>query len=91
MHGKITCLENSREVFMPTPQINTLASFHQFVGQQLASEDTAQMSPELAIAIWREREETLDAIREGLADVEAGRTFPAEEVIRQLRAELHEA
>jgi predicted transcriptional regulator len=49
------------------------------------------MSPELAVAIWREREETLDAIREGLADVEAGRTFPAEEVIRQLRAELHEA
>ncbi len=76
---------------MPTPQINTLASFHQFVGQQLASEDTAQMSPELAVAIWREREETLDAIREGLADVEAGRTFPAEEVIRQLLAELHEA
>ncbi|MCX7399576.1 MAG: hypothetical protein NT138_18060 [Planctomycetales bacterium] len=76
---------------MPTPQINTLASFHQFVGQQLASEDTAQMSPELAVAIWREREETLAALREGLADVEAGHTFSAEDVIRQLRAELHEA
>lgn len=76
---------------MPTPRINTLASFHQFVCQQLASEDTAQMSPELAVAIWREREETLAAVREGLADVEAGRTFSAEDVIRQLRAELHEA
>jgi predicted transcriptional regulator len=76
---------------MPTPRINTLASFHQFVGQQLASEDTAQMSPELAVAIWREREETLAAVREGLADIEAGRTFSAEDVIRQLRAELNEA
>jgi len=74
---------------MPTPRISTLASFHQFVGQQLASEDTAQMSPELAVAFWREREETLAAIREGLADVEAGRTFPAEDVIRELRAELN--
>ncbi len=76
---------------MPTPQLNTLANFHQFVGQQLASEDAAQMSPELAVAIWREREETLTAIREGLADVEAGRTFPAEDVIHELRTELHDA
>ena len=76
---------------MPTPRISTLASFHPFVGQQLASDDTAQMSPELAVAIWREREETLAAVREGLADVEAGRTFSADDVIRQLRAELNEA
>lgn len=76
---------------MPTPQINTLASFHQFIGQQLASENAAQMSPELAVAIWREREETLTAIREGLADVEAGRTFAADDVIHELRTELHDA
>jgi len=69
---------------------NTLASFHQFVGQQLASEAAANMSPELALALWRERENVLAAIREGLADVEAGRTYPAEDVIRDLRAELHQ-
>jgi hypothetical protein len=83
--------EIQREVFMPTPQINTLASFYQFIGQQLASERAAQMSPELAVAIWREREETRTAIREGLADVEAGRTFPADDVMRELRTELHDA
>lgn len=44
-----------------------------------------------AVAIWREREETLATIREGLADVQAGRTFPEEHVIRELRAELHDA
>lgn len=70
---------------------NTLASFHQFVGQHLASEAAAQMSPELALALWREREETMAAIREGLADVEAGRTDPAKHVISELRAELNEA
>ena len=75
---------------MESVQANTLASFHQFVGRQLVSEGAAQMSPELALALWREREETLAAIREGLADVEAGRTYPAEEVLRELRAELDE-
>ncbi len=74
---------------MPTPQSNTLARFHQFIGQQLVSEDAAQMSPELAVAIWREREETLAAIREGLADVQAGRTFAADEILRELRSEQH--
>lgn len=54
-----------------------------------ATNAAAQMSPELALARWREREEMLAAIRDGLADVEAGRTFPAEEVIRKLREELN--
>ncbi len=76
---------------MQSLQLNTLASFHEFVGQQLASEAAAQMSPELALALWREREETLAAIREGLADVEAGRTYPAEDVMREIRAEMNGA
>jgi predicted transcriptional regulator len=46
------------------------------------------MSPEQALALWREHEESLAAIREGLADVEAGRTRPADEVLRELREEL---
>ena len=76
---------------MQSLQPNTLASFHQFIGQQLASESAAQMSPELALAMWRERQDALAAIREGLADVDAGRTFPAEDVIREMRAELNGA
>ena len=75
---------------MQSLQPNALASFHQFVGQQLASDAAAQMSPELVLALWREREETLAAIREGLADVEAGRTYPAADELRELRAELTE-
>lgn len=76
---------------MQSLQPNTLASFHKFVGQQLASETAAQMTPEVALALWRERQESIVAIQKGLADVEAGCTFPAEDVIRELREELHDA
>ncbi|HEY0982808.1 hypothetical protein [Schlesneria sp.] len=74
---------------MPQTESNSLASFHEFVGQQLASASAARVTPELALALWREREETRAAIREGLADVESGRGDPAEDVIRELREELN--
>jgi hypothetical protein len=51
-----------------------LESFHKFVERQLASEAIVLMSPEEALALWREEQETLDAIREGMDDVAAGRT-----------------
>ncbi len=73
---------------MASSPAGTLERFHQFVGQQLTTEAAAQMSPEQALALWREREETLGAIREGLSDIEAGRTRPAHEVLRELRSEL---
>ncbi len=71
---------------MSTSSPTLLESFHEFVGRQLASSAVEQMSPEEALARWREQEETIAAIREGLADVEAGRVRPVEDVIRELRA-----
>jgi predicted transcriptional regulator len=79
------------EVDMSSHPTSTLEDFHQFVGRQLASPTAEPMSPEQALALWRERQETLAAIRQGLADVEAGRTRPAEDVLRELRAKLGEA
>lgn len=73
---------------MGTRPISLLESFHRFVGQLLAADTEAQMSPEQALAMWRERQDSLAAIREGLADIEAGRVRPAEDVLRELRAEL---
>ena len=35
-----------------------------------------------------ERDRTLETIREGIADMEAGRTHPAEEVFEEIRQEL---
>ena len=61
-----------------------LTDFYQFVGQQVADRNV-KMSPEQAVALWRHRQAELAAIREGLADVEAGRTIPLDEHIRRMR------
>jgi hypothetical protein len=57
-----------------------LQSFHQFIGQQLES-GQARLSPEEALEAWRlqhrspeEYSEDVQAIREALADMEAGDT-----------------
>ena len=71
---------------MPTPEPRTLEEFHQFIGEQLLSDVAAQMSPEQALALWRERQECAEAIREGLADVEAGRTKPLDEFLADFQA-----
>jgi hypothetical protein len=60
-------------------EAKTLESFRSFVDRQLAAPGGNLMSPEQALAAWREEQATLSAIREGLADVEAGRTMSVEE------------
>lgn len=57
----------------------TLESFHRFLGKQLEADSTVDMSPEMALQLWRDEQETLAALREGLADIAAGRTTPLEE------------
>lgn len=63
---------------------NNLQSFHQFVGEQLAN-GGAQLSPEQVLAMWRERLETIEAVREGLEAVDAARTKPLDEFARDFR------
>jgi hypothetical protein len=71
---------------------NELANFHQFIGQQLASKHT-NLSPEDALDLWREQNpcpdedaETIAAIRESLANLEAGeRGVTIEEFDREFR------
>ena len=66
---------------MANQRASILESFHRFVGEQLRSDAAAQMSPEQALALWRERQEAVQAIREGLDDVEVGRTKPLNEFL----------
>lgn len=66
-----------------------LESFHRFVEEQL-NNGGAKLSPEQVLAIWRERLETIESVRCGIEDVEAGRTRPAEDVIQELRDELQD-
>ena len=68
---------------MSTDASSELAGFHQFLGSQLDS--GVDVSPEQALAKWRERVATINAVRRGLADIEAGRTRPADELIEELR------
>jgi hypothetical protein len=62
--------------------------FQQFLSQQVAS-DGRNKSPEELVRIWRERQrefsDSLKAIQEGLADVEAGRVFPFTDVNEEIR------
>lgn len=72
--------------FMSRSEPHTLEKFHRFIGEQLQSETAAQMSPEQALALWRERQECVQAIQQGLADVEAGRTKPLDEFLADFQA-----
>lgn len=66
-----------------------LEAFYAF-GQGLISQGDADSLEEVLVA-WdseMERESINAAIREGIADVDAGRTRPASEVIAELRQKL---
>jgi len=64
-----------------------LDSFHRFAAERLDNGDSELTIDDLVIE-WdssRNRDEINAAISEGLADVEAGRHRPAEEVTEELR------
>ncbi len=62
--------------------------FQQFLAVQLASTGRTK-SPEELVRLWRERQQeqndTLDALREGIADTEAGRLHSFAEVNDEIR------
>ena len=75
---------------MATERANDLHAFKSFIEKQLAGETVPTMDEVLARQENEnesadEREETLEAIRRGLADVEAGRVRPAREAVFGLR------
>lgn len=72
---------------MSTAIKDDLRSFHEFVGRQLDN-GGADLTPEQVLSLWLERLETIESVRRGLEDVEAGRTRLAEELIDELRDEL---
>jgi predicted transcriptional regulator len=68
---------------MSTTTQSELQSFHEFVGRQL-SNGGSNLSPEDALLLWRERQETIASIQRGLDDVDAGRVKPWREVLDRL-------
>jgi hypothetical protein len=73
-----------------------LSGFHAFVGEQI-KQGKLGLSPEEALDIWRTEhplpedfEETVEALREAIEDLEAGvPTRPFEEFDREFRAQYN--
>jgi len=68
---------------MTTDTQTDLQGFYEFIAGKLREGDK-HLSPEKALALWRERRETVDSILRGLADANAGRTKPAQDVLNSL-------
>lgn len=70
--------------------IEELESFHQYAALRLKENGTEPSLDELLMdwADTRDREAVNDAIRRGIADVDAGRHQPADQVMEQIRREL---
>lgn len=76
---------------MAIDRANDLKAFRDFADDRLAN-GGADLTLDEALALWEyenqpeaEREETLEAIRRGFADVDAGRVRPAREALAELR------
>jgi predicted transcriptional regulator len=81
---------SQRSKNMSTERANDLHAFKSFIDQQLSAENTPTVDE--VVARWEyenetddDKQESLEAIAEGLADVEAGRVVPAREAVAELR------
>jgi hypothetical protein len=63
---------------------NDLKNFHDFVADQLAN-GGAELTPDQVLVMWRERVDTITAVREALDAVDAGRTKPLDEFSKDFR------
>lgn len=64
-----------------------IAEFSQFASQQIGNGGSELTLPQLALR-WqaaKERHEAVDAVREGLADIDAGRTQDAFKFVEEMR------
>lgn len=69
-----------------------LRLFHEFIGRKLAEDGPEALTPEEALELWRLENPTseelaanLEAIRQGLDDLKAGRVHPARDTLADMR------
>jgi predicted transcriptional regulator len=76
------------DINMSTQSPTDAEVFQRFLAEQVATAGRSK-SPEELLRIWRERQreqvESLEALREGLADMEAGRVYPFDAVNNEIR------
>jgi|GEM_PF-2278649 len=72
---------------MSSTASSELTNFRDYLDKRIADANS-ELTPEDALRGWREQQNTVRAIREGLADADAGRVRPAEDLLDELRARL---
>ena len=72
---------------MSSPAISELLSFREYLDRRIACGD-AEMSPECVLREWRDMQETVQSVRRGIADADAGRIRTAESLLDELQARL---
>ena len=72
---------------MSSTATTELTRFRDFLDRRIADGES-ELTPEDALRGWREHQDTVHAIREGLADADAGRVRPAEDLFAELHARL---
>jgi hypothetical protein len=75
------------EATMSTVSMSDAESFYRFLGEQIHLGAVGQ-TPEELVGAWRRQREydaTLAAVREGLADAEAGRMTPLRKLLDEVR------
>lgn len=72
---------------MSSPAVSELSSFREYLDNRI-TDGATDLTPEQALSDWRELRASLASIRRGLADADAGRIYPADEVFEKLRARL---
>jgi len=72
---------------MNSQATSELASFRKYLDQRI-SDGESELKPKVVLRDWRETQDSVQGIRRGLADADAGRVRPADDLLDELRARL---
>jgi predicted transcriptional regulator len=67
--------------------MSELCSFREYLDQRIAGGEV-ELTPENALRDWREMQDSLQSIRRGIADADAGRIRTAESLLDELQTRL---
>ncbi|MFO0975980.1 MAG: hypothetical protein U0996_06250 [Planctomycetaceae bacterium] len=72
---------------MSSPALSELQNFREYLDRRIADGDI-ELSPENLLREWREMRESMQSVRRGIADADAGRIRTAESLLDELQARL---
>lgn len=72
---------------MSSPALSELQSFREYLDRRITDGDV-ELSPENLLREWREMRESMQSVRRGIADADAGRIRTAESLLDELQARL---